>query len=275
MAGTVTDPADAVVPRAALIATELTTGNVHTVSSDDSGLFRFNDLPPGPYTLRVQASGFKALNLNGLDLPAGETRAVGKLVLQIGSLSDKVEVTAESTPVQTASSERSTSVLPQQLRDLSLKGRDPFAFVQLLPGVVDSNVGQRDVENAYSMGYLSINGSNPRSVNMAIDGMSSMDGGGNWSAFVSPNMDAISEMRILTNGYSAEYGRQSGGTMNVITKGGGKDFHGSAHWDHRHEDLNANSFFNNRQNIQRALYRLYVQRVWQISRRNADLEDRM
>lgn len=258
MLGTVTDPAEAVVPNAVLTATEIATGNIHTTTSDQSGLFRFNAIPPGHYTLRVNAAGFKAFELNNLDLAAGETRSVGKLVLQIGSVSDRVEVTAESTPVQTASSERSASVLPQQLQDLSLKGRDPFAFVQLMPGVVDSQVGQRDVENAYSMGYMSINGSSARSVNMAIDGMSSMDGGGNWSAFVTPNMDSISEMRILTNGYAAEYGRQSGGTMNVITKGGGRDFHGSAHWDHRHEDLNANSFFNNRQNIQRALYRFMI-----------------
>src|ERR1700759_4295607 len=103
MAGTVIDPTDAVVPQALLTATEVTTGIAHTGTTDDLGLFRFNDLPPGQYTLSVRASGFKALNVTGLDLAAGETRAVGKLVLQIGQLSDKVDVTAASTPVQTAS----------------------------------------------------------------------------------------------------------------------------------------------------------------------------
>ena len=107
-------------------------------------------------------------------------------------------------------------------------------MVQLLPGVTDNMVGTRDLENAYSMGNISINGMSPQSVNVAVDGVSEMDEGGNYTAFVTPNIDSIAEMRILTNGYQAEYGRQSGGTMNVITKGGGRDFHGSGHWDHRH-----------------------------------------
>jgi hypothetical protein len=85
-----------------------------------------------------------------------------------------------------------------------------------------------------------------------------MDEGGNYTAYVTPNMDSIAEMRVLTNGYQAEYGRQSGGTINMISKSGGKDFHGSGHFDHRNEDLNANTFFNNRQNIQKPLYRYMI-----------------
>src|SRR5215472_13755290 len=258
MVGAVSDPADANVPNAELRLTEQATGTVRNLVTSPDGLFRFIDLPPGKYSLRVQAAGFKVHELNGIELSSSETRDLGRLMLQVGGVTETVKVEAESTPVQTASSERSASVLPQQLQDLSLKGRDPFGMMQLLPGVADTLVGNRDLENAYSMGNLSINGMSPQSVNVAVDGVTEMDEGGNYTAFVTPNMDSIAEMRILTNGYQAEYGRQSAGSINVITKGGGKNFHGSGHWDHRHEDLNANSFFNNRQGIQRPLYRYMI-----------------
>lgn len=277
MLGVVSDATDAIIPSAELVLTEKDTGAVRRIETQATGLFRFIDLPPGKYSLRVQVEGFKVYDLDGIELESSETRDLGKLTLQVGSVSEEVRVTAQSTPVQTASSERSASILPQQLQDLSLKGRDPFGMVQLLPGVIDNMVGNRDLENAYSMGNISINGMSPQSVNVAVDGVSEMDEGGNYTAFVTPNMDSIAEMRILTNGYQAEYGRQSGGTMNVITKSGGRDFHGSGHWDHRHEDMNANNFFNNRQGIQRPLYRYmiagyslggpaYIPRLWNRNR---------
>ena len=278
LVGTIVDPADAAVGNANLNLTEQATGTSHSAVSDLTGLFRFNDLPPGKYTLVVQSPGFKVYDLTGIELASSETRDVGRVILQVGAVTESVIVRAQATPVQTASSERSASILPQQLQDLSLKGRDPFGMMQLLPGVIDNMIGTRDLENAYSMGNLSINGMSPQSVNVAVDGVTEMDEGGNYTAFVTPNMDSIAEMRVLTNGYQAEYGRQAGGTMNVITKGGGKDFHGSGHWDHRHEDLNANSFFNNRQGIQRPLYRYmiagyslggpaYIPHLWNSDRR--------
>jgi hypothetical protein len=278
MVGAISDPADANVPSAELRLTEQATGTVRNLVTTPTGLFRFIDLPPGKYSLRVQAAGFKIYELNSIDLSSSETRDLGRVVLQVGGVTETVKVEAESTPVQTASSERSASVLPQQLQDLSLKGRDPFGMMQLLPGVADTNIGQRDLENAYSMGGISINGMSPQSVNVAVDGVTEMDEGGNYTAFVTPNMDSIAEMRVLTNGYQAEYGRQSGGTMNVITKSGARDFHGSGHWDHRHEDMNANTFFNNRQGIQRPLYRYmiagyslggpaYIPRIWNTEKR--------
>lgn len=276
--GAVTDPVDANIPNAVLQLTEQATGNVHNLVTPTTGLFRFIDLPPGKYALRIEAQGFKLYAVNGIELSSSETRDLGKLVLEVGVVTESVNVAAQSTPVQTASSERSASVLPQQLQDLSLKGRDPFGMMQPLPGVTDIKIGNRDLENAYSMGNISINGMSPQSVNVAVDGVTEMDEGGNYTAFVTPNMDSIAGMRVLTNGYQAEYGRQSGGTMNVITKNGGRDFHGSGHWDHRHEDLNANNFFNNRQGIARPLYRymiagyslggpVYIPRKWNTERR--------
>ena len=255
--GVVTDPADAVVPHAAMTATEASTGQSRSTASDEAGRFRFNDLRPGAYLIRVQAPGFKAFDLTNINLLSGETRDLGRLVLQIGSVTEEVSVMAQATPVQTASSERSASVTPEQLQQLSLKGRDPFDMMHLIPGVVDASIGSRDLENAYSMGNISINGLDPQSLNVAIDGVTEMDEGGNYTAYVTPNMDSIAEMRVLTNGYQAEYGRQSGGTINLISKGGGKDFHGTGHFDHRNEDLNANTFFKNRSGIREAALPLY------------------
>src|SRR5215470_3801143 len=273
MVGAISDPADATIPNAVLQLTEQATGTVRNLATPATGIFRFIDLPPGKYSLRVQAAGFKVFELDGIELASSETRDLGKLVLQVGVVTETVRVDAEATPVQTASSERGASILPQQLQDLSLKGRDAFGMMQLLPGVTDGQVGKRDLTNAYSMGMISINGMSPQAINVSVDGVTEMDEGGNYTAFVTPNMDAIAEMRVLTNGYQAEYGRQSGGSINVITKSGSRDFHGSGYWDHRHEGLNANTFFNNRQGIQRALYRymiagyslggpIYIPRKW-------------
>ena len=273
MVGIVSDPAEASVPGAALELHEQATGTVRTLTTPSNGLFRFIDLPPGKYSLRVQANGFKAFQLDAIELASSETRDLGALVLQVGMVTETIKVNAEATPVQTSSSERGANVLPQQLQDLSLKGRDAFGMMQLLPGVTDGQVGKRDLTNAYSMGMISINGMSPQAINVSVDGVTEMDEGGNYTAFVTPNMDAIAEMRVLTNGYQAEYGRQSGGSINVITKSGSRDFHGSGYWDHRHEGLNANTFFNNRQGIQRALYRymiagyslggpIYIPRKW-------------
>ncbi len=256
--GVVTDPAAASVPHAAVTATETATGQARSVTTDDSGRFRFDAVRPGTYKIHVQAQGFKAFDLTNINLLSGETRDIGKAVLQVGEVTQEVSVEAQATAVQTASSERSSSVTPEQLQQLSMKGRDPFDMMHLLPGVVDSNLGHRDLENAYSMGSISINGMDPQSLNVAIDGVTEMDEGGNYTAYVTPNMDSIAEMRVLTNGYQAEYGRQSGGTINMISKGGGRDFHGSGHFDHRNEDLNANTFFNNRQGIQRPEYRYMI-----------------
>src|ERR1051326_7011395 len=257
MLGAVSDPADATVASAVITVTELATGAVREGESSADGLFRFNNLPPGAYKLRVQAKGFKALELGGIDLASSETRNLGKLVLHLGALTEQVTVTAQVAVVQTASSERSALVSGTHLNDLSLKGRDPFGYLALLPGVVDLTAS-RDLESAYSMDGISINGMISRSKNVAVDGFTEMDEGGNYTAFVTPNQDSIAEIRVLTNGYQAEYGRQAGGTINVVTKGGSQEFHGSGHWDHRGEYLNANTFFNNRQGIQRPLYRYMI-----------------
>ncbi len=277
MVGSVSDPSDANVPNAVLQLTEQATGTIRNLVTPATGLFRFIDLPPGKYSLRVQAAGFKVYELDGIELASSETRDLGKQVLQVGGITETVKIEAEATPVQTASSERGASILPQQLQDLSLKGRDAFGMMQLLPGVMDGQLGKRDLTNAYSMGMISINGMSPQAINVSVDGVTEMDEGGNYTAFVTPNMDSIAEMRVLTNGYQAEYGRQSGGSINLITKGGAREFHGSGYWDHRHEGLNANTFFNNRQGIQRALYRymiagyslggpIYIPRKWNTDR---------
>ena len=138
--GVVTDPADAVVPHAAVIATETSTGLSRSTTSDEAGRFRLNDVRPGTYSIRVEAPGFKAFGLTNINLLSQETRDLGKLALEVGSVSEEVKVMAQSTPVQTASSERSASVTPEQLSQLSLKGRDPFDMMHLIPGVVDASI---------------------------------------------------------------------------------------------------------------------------------------
>src|SRR5712691_9124622 len=121
--GTLTDPGDAVIPGTSLMLTEQATGAVSTATSNEGGLFRVLNLRPGRYTLRVQAGGFKALEMKDIELASSETRDLGKLVLQIGTQVEEISVTAATTPVQTASSERSALIDNTQLTEVTLKGR--------------------------------------------------------------------------------------------------------------------------------------------------------
>lgn len=255
--GTLTDPSNAVIPSAELTLVEKSTGLSHSGKSNDAGLFRFLDLQPGLYTLHVTANGFKALDLAGIALVSSETRDLGNLVLQIGSLGEQVTVTAEATPVQTASSERSSSIDPNQLGDVALKGRDLYGYMHLLPGVVDTTAS-RDLSNAFAVQGIGINGQTTSKKNVTLDGISILDAGGQNDTYVAPNLDSIGEVRVLGSAFQAEFGRQAGGAINIISKSGTREFHGSAYWNRRHEDMNANSFFNNRQNVPRPLYRYFV-----------------
>jgi hypothetical protein len=240
--GTVTDPAKASVPAVLVQLTSQGTGAGRTEVTDNAGLFRFLNLPPGLYTMAIKAPGFKGWSSLDIDLSAGENRDMGKIALEIGSLTEQVEVTAAATPVQVASSEKSALVDGHQLNNLGLKGRDAFTFMGLLPGVLDTS--NRDMITTSGDGGISVNG-NTTSMSNMIDGITDRDVGAASGVHFVPNMDAISEVRLLASNYQAEYGRNAGGVVTILTKSGGRDFHGSGWWVHRHEGLNANGYFNN------------------------------
>jgi hypothetical protein len=259
--GTVVDSTGAAVPNAHVTLTNLGTKEVRTATTGTTGIFRFTTLLPGNYSVAVSATGFKEFTTTNIELEASSTRDLGKLTLQVGAVSQSVTVTAAVTPIQTSSSALSSTVTGSALSALPLKGRDLFGAVDLVPGVVDTNLN-RSVTKPNALAGLNINGSyngDSPNVNFTVDGITSVDVGSDLSEHEEPNMGAISELRVLSDNYSAEYGRTSGGTIEVITKSGTSQYHGSGWWDHRHEEFNANDYFNKRAGLPRALYRYNIE----------------
>jgi len=256
--GILTDPADAVIPRAEVILTNEVSGAVSTTQSNNLGLFRFLNLLPGSYSLTVRASGFKTYTQKGIKISASETRDLGKIMLELGSLTEEISVSAELTPIQTASSEKSSLVTGTQLNSLALKGRDFFALMRLVPGVIDTGAQSRDATSPNANQGIFINGGRSDMKNITVDGITDLDTGSNNTLHYQPNMDAIAEVRILTSNYQAEYGRSGSGLISVITKSGTREFHGSGWWTHRHEQFNANNFFRNRVGLPRTPYRYNI-----------------
>jgi len=240
--GVVVDPADAAVANAPITLTSQT-GSVRTANTDNTGTYRFQQVDPGTYSLTVKAPGFKAETQTGIVISASETHNGGKMVLQLGSVSESVSVTAEIAQVQLESSEKSQTVDAQNLEDLTLKGRDLFGYMKLVPGVIDTTAS-RDVTSPNAIGGITING-NTSAKNFTVDGITDMDTGSNGTLHYEPNLDSIQELKVLASNYQAEFGRNSGGTITVVTKNGTQEFHGTAAWNHRHEEFNANSWANN------------------------------
>lgn len=256
ISGIVTDPTGALLPNVHVTLKEAGTGLTQTANTNSAGLFSFPNINPGTYDLTFEDRGFKQRIEQNVQLNSSETRDLGKIALQVGSVTESVVVTAEVTPVQTTTGEKSATIDGNQLNTVEVKGRDLFAYTKLVPGVVDTN-NSRDATDPGNIAGITING-NTSAKNFTVDGVTDVDTGSNGTIHYEPNLDAISEVRVLTAGYQAEYGRNSGGTISVTTKSGTRDFHGSAWWNHRHEEFNANSYFNKQQNKPRDRYRYNV-----------------
>jgi hypothetical protein len=253
ISGTLNDPNGGVVAGAKIEVINQETAQARTVTSDSDGNFVVAQLLPGNYLITVTAPGFKRFEKRNIPLSANERVDVHKLELEVGDVNQTVTVTAEQAFVKTESAERAGLIDEQQIQSIALKGRDYMGLVRLLPGVVDT--ANREAPGWNNLVGVNINGNRTGTLNLTLDGVSSLDTGSQQGPYLAPGLDAIGEVKVLLTNYQAEYGRSSGGTINVVIKNGTRDFHGGGFYFKRHEQFNANEFFNNLRNQPKPRYR--------------------
>ena len=208
---------------------------------------------PGLTDLAVEAQGSKRFERTSLNLTANERLAVGTIVMEVGNVTESITVKAEGAVVQTASAEHSGLLSSTQVDSLMVKGRNVITMLQLLPGVVDTNIPDAPDRN-FAIG-LSVNGQRRNAVGSWMDGVPTQDSGVGWISTANISMDAVSEVKVLLNNYQAEYGRMRGASVQMIGKSGTRDFHGGFSYFKKHEEFNANDFFSNRNGVAKARYR--------------------
>ncbi len=259
LSGIVQDPNGGVVNGARVTVSDPGKGLQLETTTNSEGIFAFSTLQPGTYTVTVEASGFRKVVKTGIVLNVADKQSTGRITLEIGDIANTVEVTADAAQllVKTESGEQSQVISGEQVSNLALNGRNYLDLVKLTPGVV-SFVNAQTAGPGGLSGF-NINGTRANQHNLTIDGTTNVDTGSNGTQHIALVLDNIAEFKILTSNYQAEYGRSAGGDIKVVTKGGGKEFHGTGYYFHRHEQFNANSFFNNAQGRQRNFYRYNYQ----------------
>ena len=248
--GTVKDPQGATVPKAEVTITENKTGASRTVTATDDGFYNFASIPAGTYTISAGPAGFKKTVVENVDLHVNENRTVD-ISLQVGQVTETVTITSEAAPVELRSGEVSSLVSEKQVTELPLNGRNYAQLALMVPGV--SPVTQSGAGGAFATRGTGLNAGVDMSVNgnqsntnlWTVDGVNNMDVGSNRTLLVFPSVDSIQEFRVERNSFSAEFGQAQGAVVNLITKGGSNDFHGSAFEFYRNDSLNANNFFLN------------------------------
>jgi hypothetical protein len=253
LSGSVIDPSGSAIPGAEITLTNVAVNQVRTAQSDSNGNFIFTQLLPSTYKLQVSSKGFKRYEQNDIVLTATERLALNRIELQLGEMTQTVEVQAQTARLQTESAERSGLISLEQTQNVPLKGRDYLGLVKLLPGVIDT--ANRNAPGWNNLGGITINGNRAGTINLTLDGISSLDTGSMGGPYLAPSLDAVAEVKVLLTNYQAEYGRSSGGTINTVIKSGTKEFHGGAYYFLRNEALNANEFFRNRDGLRRPQYR--------------------
>ncbi len=249
--GQVVDASGLGIPGASVTLTHEETSDRRELKASETGDFVFTAVQPGRYTIAVQSTGMKRLQKTNLNLTASERLAVGQLVLEVGAVNESVTVTAQGAAVQTASQERSAVLTKTQIETLMTRSRDFIALLRVLPGVVYG--AENDVLGP-STGPT-INGLRNTYNSYSIDGLAMNDLGSTQVMYNPTNLEAIGEVKVLLNNYQAEYGRNAGAMVNAVTKSGTQQFHGSGYVYKRHEQWNANTFFNNLNGLPKPRYR--------------------
>ncbi|HEX8421794.1 MAG TPA: carboxypeptidase regulatory-like domain-containing protein, partial [Pyrinomonadaceae bacterium] len=238
--GEIKDAQGGVLVGVAVTARNLETGFTRTATSEDEGRFVFPGMPVGTYEIRSTREGFKPFVQERLRLAIGET-AVLNILLEVASIDTQVEVTGNAELVNTQTSELSYLVNEDAIRELPLNGRNYTDLALLQPGVIA--YPHRDGGSAVAHGLgVSVNGQDPRSNVYLIDGTPQNDftnGPAGSAAGTVLGIEGIREFRVETNAYSAEFGRNSGGQINAVSKSGTNDWHGSLYEFHRNDNFDA------------------------------------
>jgi Carboxypeptidase regulatory-like domain/TonB-dependent Receptor Plug Domain len=243
--GTVRDTSGAVVPDAEVKLTSAAIGITRTTTTNGDGDYLAAVLPPGVYDMTVTAKGFKVYQAKKIIVRVAEKGRVD-VTLEVGQLTENVVVEGSNVAqVETQSSEISGVVTSKEISQLELNGRNFTQLVTLVPGV--SNLTGQDESQVGLNGSISfsVNGGRGEYNNWQIDGANNMDTGSNATLNTYPSVDAVAEFRVQTSNYSAVYGRNASGNVEVITKSGSKSFHGDAYEFVKNDAFNANDFFDN------------------------------
>ena len=238
ISGTVTDPSGAVVPGATVTATSTTTGLTRSATTSGNGVFAINNLPPGPYGVKIAAQGFGPFTGRTAVSVGGTSTLDAKLQLQAASTAIEV-VGAGGVEVNTENQTLSQVVTGQELVNLPTLTRNPYDLV-----ATAGNVSQGDTHNETTRGAgFNINGQRSASTDILLDGAENQD---LFTATVGQTvpLDSVQEFRVITSDFTAQYGRASGGVVNVATKSGTNNFHGTAYEFNRISALASNTYEN-------------------------------
>ncbi len=243
ISGTVTDTTSAVVPGATVTVASDETHLEAKATTDGSGYFLLVNLPVGTYNVTVEAKGFRRASHTGFALDNAAS-VTADFKLEVGGLAESIEVSeVVGETVNTVSGEIRHTIDSEQVQDLALNGRNYIELITLIPGVAVTSLDQMTMTTGLSVANQSINGNRTDTNHMTVDGASNLVSGSNTSQINNVGVDFIQQVSVQTSSFSAEYGRNSGSNINVVTKSGTAQFHGSLFETIRNDALDANAFF--------------------------------
>jgi hypothetical protein len=242
ISGTVTDPQGAVVSGAQVRATQADTGAVFTTTSDSSGLFRLNLLPVGTYKVEITAQGFKTLMQPGIAVNAGVDAGLGSVKLEVGQITETIEVSAGAPLVDTTQAQVTNTFSKETLQTFAgiqeNQGLDNLAL--FVPGA--ANTRDQTFSNSNGPGFSS-NGLRGRNNDQELDGQNNNDNSVGGPGLFATNPEFVAQYEIVTNQFNAEYGRNAGSVVNIITKSGSNNWHGSIYGNENNSKLNTMTNF--------------------------------
>src|SRR6202161_3556711 len=246
LAGTVTDQTGAAIPNAKVTITAVATNESYVVTTGSAGEYVRPALQPGVYTISAEAKGFRRVAQENVVVTSGDRIGV-PLVLQIGDVNESIEVSANAPLLQTENTSQGANLNSTQVSELPMGGQRVFSYLaRLSPGVLVAEPGARDAQNGgFSANGVRSTGENNFLLNGVDNNVNVIDFINQTSYVIGPSLDAIGEMRVLTNGYNAEYGRAAGGVVDVTLKSGTNQLQGDLFEFLQHTDLNANRWENN------------------------------
>jgi hypothetical protein len=240
--GRVADPSGAVLASAKITLTNEATGISRDAKTNDSGDYSFVEVAPGTYTVQFELTGFKKNVQKNVIVDVNQVVTLNS-TLQIGGSQETVEVTSEAPQIDTTSTQLGAVINDRSVNELPLNTRDTYQFLQLQPGV-QAQLGSSNgalFAGADDAGSVSVNGGRTRANNFSVNGGDANDQFVN-TPTIQPTPDAVEEFRVITNTFDAEYGRNSGSVVNVITKSGGNTFHGNVYEYFRNTILDARGY---------------------------------